>query len=149
MASLLKGAEVLSDVSIEADFSYQNTQRHGQRFACCGDASGFLDPVFSSGFFFALKTAEFAADQLHKGLLAGTEASPELQMSSDEFYQTGFKTMHKLIERFYGSNLVENLFFESDRQLKIKGEIVALLAGDLWQEGNGFQQGLLRGRSRI
>jgi len=147
MASLLKEAEVLSEVSIEADFSYQNTQRHGQRFACCGDASGFLDPVFSSGFFFALKTAEFVVDQLHEGLLAGTEANPELHASSDEFYQTGFKTMHRLIERFYGSNLVENLFFESDRQLKIKEEIVALLAGDLWQEENGFQQGLLRGRS--
>jgi len=148
MASLLQEAEVLSEVSIEADFSYQNTQRHGQRFACCGDASGFLDPVFSSGFFFALKTAEFVADQLHTGLLAGTEEDPELHVSSDEFYQIGFKTMHRLIERFYGSNLVENLFFESDRQLNIKQEIADLLAGDLWQEDNGFQQGLLRGRSK-
>jgi flavin-dependent dehydrogenase len=128
--------------------SYQNSQRYGQRFACCGDAAGFLDPVFSSGFFFAVKTAEFVADQLHQGLTQGTEADPELQQAGDEFYQKGFKTMHCLIERFYCSNLVENLFFESDRQLQIKQEIVALLAGDLWREGNSFQQGLLTGRSR-
>jgi len=146
MKRLLEKAEVLSEIRIEADFSYQNQQRYGQRFACCGDASGFLDPVFSSGFLFAVKTAEFVADTLHTHLLTGTEADSELQKINDAFYQKGFKTMHLLIERFYGSNLVENLFFESDRQLKIKQEIVALLAGDLWQEGNGFQQGLLRGR---
>ena len=55
--------------------------------------------------------------------------------------------MHLLIERFYCSNIVENLFFESDRQLTVKREIVALLAGDLWREDNVFQQSLLRSRS--
>lgn len=148
MSELLIASQALSDVQIEADFSYRNTQRYGQRFACCGDAAGFLDPVFSSGFFFAVKTAEFLADQLHQALLQGSEADVELQLQSDAFYQQGFKTMHLLIERFYCSNLVENLFFESDRQLDIKQEIVALLAGDLWQQGNSFQQGLLRGRSK-
>lgn len=149
MSELLKGAEKLSTLRLEADFSYQNTQSYGQRFACCGDASGFLDPVFSSGFFFAVKTAELVADQLHQGFLAGKEADADLQQSNDTVYQKGFKTMHLLIERFYCSNLVENLFFESDRQPQIKQEIVALLAGDLWQEKNGFQQGLLRGRNSI
>jgi len=147
MQRLLHHAEILTELRIEADFSYRNQQRYGQRFACCGDASGFLDPVFSSGFFFAVKTAEFVADTLHPHLVAGTEANSEIQQINDDFYQKGFRTMHLLIERFYGSNLVENLFFESDRQLKIKKEIVALLAGDLWQEKNGFQQGLLRGRN--
>jgi len=148
MSELLIAAQALSDIQIEADFSYRNTQRYGQRFACCGDASGFLDPVFSSGFFFAVKTAEFIADQLHKGLVAGTEGAEDLHQQGDVFYQQGFKTMHLLIERFYCSNIVENLFFESDRQLDIKQEIVALLAGDLWQENNSFQQGLLCGRNK-
>lgn len=149
MSELLIAAKTLSEVQIEVDFSYRNTQRYGQRFACCGDAAGFLDPVFSSGFFFAVKTAEFIADQLHKGFALGKEGDEDLQQQGDEFYQKGFKTMHLLIERFYCSNIVENLFFESDRQLDIKKEIVALLAGDLWQENNSFQQGLLSGRSKI
>jgi len=149
MSELLIAAQALSEVQVEADFSYRNKQRYGQRFACCGDAAGFLDPVFSSGFFFAVKTAEFIADQLHKGLLLGTEGAEDLHQQGDVLYQKGFKTMHLLIERFYCSNIVENLFFESDRQLDIKQEIVALLAGDLWQENNSFQQGLLYGRNKI
>ncbi len=149
MSELLEGAEALSDLQLEADFSYLNKQRYGQRFACCGDAAGFLDPVFSSGFFFAVKTAELIADQLHQGLVAQTEADPLLQQESDESYQKGFKTMYLLIERFYGTNLVENLFFEQDRHEGIKKDIAAILAGDLWQQENGFQQGLLLGRSNI
>ena len=147
MSELLAGAEVLSEVRIEADFSYLNKQRYGQRFACCGDAAGFLDPVFSSGFLFAVKTAELVADQLHVALLAGNEGDPEVQVSGDQSYQIGFKTMYLMIERFYCSSIMQNLFFEQDRHARIRKEIAAILAGDLWQEGNGFQQGLLRGRS--
>ena len=66
MNELLTGAESFSAVKVEADFSYQNKLRYGQRYACCGDAAGFLDPVFSSGFLFAVKTAEFIADRLHE-----------------------------------------------------------------------------------
>lgn len=148
MRQLLAGAELLSELRIEADFSYLNKQRYGQRFACCGDAAGFLDPVFSSGFLFAVKTAELVADQLHAALLAGNEADPALQLSGDASYQLGFKTMYLMIERFYCSSIMQNLFFEQDRHARIRKEIAAILAGDLWQEGNGFQQGLLAGRSR-
>lgn len=143
---LLEGAELLADVRAEADFSYFNQQRHGVRYACCGDAAGFLDPVFSSGFFFAVKTAEMVADQIHRGFMEGREAAADLHSGSDETYQKGFQTMYLMIERFYCSNLVHNLFFEADRQERIKNEIIALLAGDLWQQDNSFQQGLLSGR---
>jgi len=148
MTALLTGADLWADLRIEADFSYFNERRYGQRFACCGDAAGFLDPVFSSGFFFAAKTAEFVADQVHQGFLEGREADPELHASGDQIYQTGFQTMYLMIERFYCSNIVHNLFFESDRQEQIKSEITAILAGDLWMEHNSFQKGLLQGRNR-
>lgn len=149
MTELLAGSELWADLRVEADFSYFNAQRHGQRFACCGDAAGFLDPVFSSGFFFAVKTAEFIADQIHQGFVEGREADPALHSVTDQVYQTGFQSMYLMIERFYCSNLVHNLFFESDREARIKREITAMLAGDLWMEDNSFQQGLLRGRNKI
>lgn len=143
---LLAGAEKPSPLAVEADFSYFNARRYGQRFACCGDAAGFLDPVFSSGFFFAVKTAELIADQIHLGFQTGREADPDLHQEIDPIYQTGFQSMYLLIERFYGSRLVHNLFFEADRDPRVKQEITALLAGDLWEAGNQFQQSLLKGR---
>lgn len=149
LTELLNNANLLADIRVEADFSYFNKQRYGVRYACCGDAAGFLDPVFSSGFFFAVKTAEMVADRLHQGFQNKCEADADLHQSSDEVYQTGFQTMYLMIERFYRSNLVHNLFFEAERAPRIKEEIIAILAGDLWAKDNHFQQGLLTGRNNI
>lgn len=146
LTELLQDAETLSDIRAEADFSYLNQQRYGLRYACCGDAGGFLDPVFSSGFFFAVKTAEMVADRVHSGFAAGREADPELHAADVDTYTDGFQTMHLMIERFYRSGLVHNLFFEADRQEEVKKDITAILAGDLWQPDNAFQRGLLQGR---
>jgi len=146
LMQLLENAVSLNSVQTEADFSYINQRRYGQRFACCGDAAGFLDPVFSSGFFFAVKTAELIADRLHQGFLEGRENDPGLQQAGDAVYKTGFNTMHLFIDRFYRSHLIDNLIFEFERHERIKNEIAALLAGDLWDSGNLFQQGLLNGR---
>ncbi|MCK4493493.1 MAG: tryptophan 7-halogenase [Methylococcales bacterium] len=146
LTELLANSKVLSQVRVEADFSYLNKQRYGMRYACCGDAAGFLDPVFSSGVFFALKTAEMVADQLHVGLSSGTEANINLHDKENKTYQTGFQSMYLMIKRFYSSNMVDNLFFEAERAPHIKNEVIALLAGDLWAKNNTFQQGLLTGR---
>ncbi|MCK5925373.1 MAG: tryptophan 7-halogenase [Methylococcales bacterium] len=146
LTELLVNSKALSKVAVEADFSYLNTQRYGVRYACCGDAAGFLDPVFSSGVFFALKTAEMVADQLHLGLSSGNEADAHLHDKAEMVYQTGFQSMYLMIKRFYSSNMVDNLFFEAERAPQVKNEVIALLAGDLWTKNNTFQQGLLSGR---
>jgi len=146
LTGLLEGAEPIFEHRIDADFSYINRKRHGLRYACCGDAAGFLDPVFSSGVFFAAKSAEMIADRLHPALIEGREGDPNLHLPDDAVYAHGFQTMHRMIERFYHSSLVHNLFFEADRDPRIKTEVTGLLAGDLWSENNFFQQSLLTGR---
>jgi flavin-dependent dehydrogenase len=146
LTELLEGAEPIFQHRVEADFSYINRKRHGLRYACCGDAAGFLDPVFSSGVFFSVKSAEMIADRLHPALTEGREGDPNLLLPDDAVYKHGFETMQRMIERFYHSGLVHNLFFEADREQRIKTEVTCLLAGDLWSQNNFFQQGLLAGR---
>ncbi len=146
LAGLLVGSRSLFDTQAEADFSYLNQHRYGLRYACCGDAGGFLDPIFSSGFFFAVKSAELIADRLHWGFSHGKEADPELHVEDNKVYDIGFQTIYLLVQRFYQSDLIKNLVFEADRHERIKKEITAILAGDLWQPDNRFQQGLLHGR---
>lgn len=146
VSALLRDAEPIGRVRAEADFSYLNLNRCGRRYVSCGDAAGFLDPVFSSGFFFAVKTAEMAADRIHRAFQDGLVADPALHEADTRLYETGFQTMYALIHRFYHSSMIENLVFEADRHERIKQEITALLAGDLWQENNLFQRGLLKGR---
>lgn len=143
---LLAGAEQSAPIRVEADFSYSNQSRYGMRFACCGDAAGFLDPVFSSGVFLAFTSAARVADRIHQGFAEGREADPELHAEDDQDYLLGFNTMRMFVERFYQSNIVHNLFFEADRDPDLKDQIARLLSGDLWEDNNDLQKRLLVGR---
>ena len=53
---------------VTGEFSYRSNQVAGEGYCLVGDAFSFLDPVFSSGVFLALKSGEMAADAIHKGL---------------------------------------------------------------------------------
>lgn len=143
---LLENAQQEAPVRAEADFSFTNTQRYGERFACCGDAAGFLDPIFSSGVFLAVTSAERIADRLHQALLDGTENNPDLHAEDDADYTLGFRSMLLFVERFYQHSMVDHLFFEADRNDVVKNDIAALLSGDLWRGDNNFQRMLLEGR---
>src|SRR6185369_7087972 len=64
----MRDAERVTPVRTAADFSYRNTQLSGDRWLLAGDAAGFIDPVFSSGVFLAIMSAEKAADTLDEVL---------------------------------------------------------------------------------
>jgi FADH2-dependent halogenase len=57
-------AERVSPVYSAGDYSYRNARLFGDRWLLAGDAAGFIDPVFSSGVFLAIMSAEKAADAL-------------------------------------------------------------------------------------
>ncbi|MDX8397495.1 MAG: NAD(P)/FAD-dependent oxidoreductase [Mariprofundaceae bacterium] len=146
LTAALEGAKREFDTRAEADFSFINKSRHGLRYACCGDSAGFLDPVFSSGVFLAVKTAETVADRLHEALQNGCEADVNLHAVDDENYELGFNSMRMFVERFYHARLVHNLFSVSDRSDELKEDILGLLGGDLWTGTNAFQKKLLQSR---
>ncbi len=146
LTAALQGAEREFGIRAEADFSFTNEARHGLRYACCGDSAGFLDPVFSSGVFLAVKTAEAVADRLHIALVDGCEAEVGLHSAGDDDYLIGFNSMRLFVERFYHAGLVRNLFFVAERSKELKEDILGLLAGDLWTGTNDFQHKLLRSR---
>jgi flavin-dependent dehydrogenase len=146
LGRLLNGAEQYAPIRVEADFSYTNRQRYGLRYACCGDAAGFLDPVFSSGVFLAFTSAARLADRVHQALAEGREADPELHDADDRDYLLGFNTMRLFVERFYQSDMVHNLFFEADKHPQLRDEIARLLSGDLWSGDNQLQNSLLAQR---
>jgi flavin-dependent dehydrogenase len=68
MAERMKNAVRVSPVYSASDFSYRNTRLAGDRWLLAGDAAGFIDPVFSSGVFLAIMSAEKAADTLEEAL---------------------------------------------------------------------------------
>jgi flavin-dependent dehydrogenase len=57
----LEGARRITAVHTAANFSYEVEPVVGDRFLCVGDAVAFVDPIFSSGVYVAMQSAELAA----------------------------------------------------------------------------------------
>src|SRR5437667_9225807 len=67
-ATRMTDARRVSQVYVEADFSYRSARLHGDRWLLAGDAAGFMDPIFSSGVFLAVFSGELCADVLNEVL---------------------------------------------------------------------------------
>jgi flavin-dependent dehydrogenase len=71
IADHIRPGTQVEPVRVTGEFSYSSTQVAGEGFCLAGDAFAFLDPLFSSGVFLALKSGEMVADAIHAGLDAG------------------------------------------------------------------------------
>jgi flavin-dependent dehydrogenase len=71
IADHIRGAEQVDTVRVTGEYSYHSKRIAGDGFCLAGDAFAFLDPLFSTGVFLALKSGEMAADAIHAGLAAG------------------------------------------------------------------------------
>lgn len=130
------------------NFSYKNTVSHGPRWACIGDAAAFLDPVFSSGVSLAMLGAERLVEGLVPALHAKREDAADVTDLFKEKMERAYDTFASLINSFYNTRLVENLFFVKDPDPAIRAGLISILAGDVWRSDNRFQEMLLNGRHR-
>ncbi len=111
------------------DFSYQSKQISGPGWVLVGDAFGFLDPIYSSGVFLALKSGEMAADALIAGFAKGDLGKQTLGSWEDEFL-LGMNRMKRLVYAFYeGFNF--GAFIRKHPEMK--RHIIDLLVGDLFK----------------
>ncbi|HAA49590.1 MAG TPA: NAD(P)/FAD-dependent oxidoreductase [Planctomycetaceae bacterium] len=109
----LAEAELKENLRTTRDFSYKATKAAGPGWVLVGDAVGFIDPVYSTGVFLAMKSGEMAADAVVNALGAGDVSGERLGAWKGEFDEGGMH-FQKLVYAFYtpgfsfGSLLREN-----------------------------------------
>ncbi|HMI79416.1 MAG TPA: NAD(P)/FAD-dependent oxidoreductase [Ferruginibacter sp.] len=106
--NILKADEVLNKFTKDAKretgvVQYSNYQlisqrMYGKNWLLTGDAGGFLDPIFSSGLFLAIKGAFRAAGAIE----AGTDAAFK-QYQKEQLYE--LKIWQKLVDTWYSGRL--------------------------------------------
>ena len=112
------------------DFSYRCDQVAGDGWVLVGDAFGFLDPIYSSGVFLALKSGEMAADAVIKGFSRGDLSANSLGTWGPE-YLKGMDRMKRLVYAFYeGFNF--GAFIRKHPEMK--RHLIDLLIGDLFKD---------------
>jgi flavin-dependent dehydrogenase len=129
------------------NFSFRNTRPYGRRFACIGDASAFLDPIFSSGIALALAGGERLADILAPALADSREADPELMAPLAAHMATAYEAFSRFIHRFYHTNLADNILLaEQHPSQMFRSGVISVLAADVWRDDNPFQNMLMSAR---
>ncbi len=130
----LENAERVSSAHVTSDFSYRATKIAGDGWVLVGDAFAFLDPVYSSGVFLALKSGEMAADAIHAALGAGDTSADALGTFAPEL-MAGLQNIRQLIYAFYDDAFSFGKFNKEFPQYR--DHIVRLLIGDVFSDGVG------------
>lgn len=100
LLSRLEGAKQTGKINAAKEFSYTSKECAGDGWILAGDAYGFIDPVYSSGVFLALKSGEMAADAAIEGFKNNNLSSEMLGRWKEE-YDDAVKWMRKLVMAFY------------------------------------------------
>jgi flavin-dependent dehydrogenase len=82
------------------DFSYISRRIAGDGWVLCGDAFGFLDPIYSTGVLLAFKGAERAADAIIEGFRTN-DFSGELLGRDGARFVEGMEALRKLVYAYY------------------------------------------------
>jgi flavin-dependent dehydrogenase len=96
----VKVGKQVEPVRVTGEYSYHSSQIGGDGFCLVGDAFAFLDPLFSTGVFLALKSGEMAADTLHAALDAGDVSAGRFR----EYYEKqrhAVMSFRRLVLAFY------------------------------------------------
>lgn len=116
---------------VTKDFSYHASRGAGPSWVLVGDALGFLDPIYSSGVFLALKSGEWAADAIDAGLRSHTLAAEQLGGWIPTFLK-GMESIRKLVYAFYSPNFSFGAFIRQHPDQK--KNLVDLLIGDVFKD---------------
>ncbi len=126
----LVDAEQAFPAKVTKDFSYCSTQLAGDGWVLVGDAYGFLDPVYSSGLFLALKSGEMAADCIVDAFEANDFSGEQLGSFQKE-YIAGMESMRKLVYAFYTRGFSFGKFLKAHPECQ-KG-IIDILSGNVYR----------------
>jgi flavin-dependent dehydrogenase len=108
--------------------AYRNRRVAGDGWVMVGDAAAFLDPIYSSGLYLALGSAELAAGCIHEALTSGDCSAARLGAYVPSL-MAGVEIIRRLIHAFYDPSFSFREFVE--RFPEHKPALIDCLIGDV------------------
>lgn len=119
--------------------SYLNRQTSGDGWVMIGDARAFLDPIYSSGLFLALASAELAAGCIEDALEADDPSATRLGAFEPALWD-GIESVRRLIYAFYDPQFSFTEFTE--RFPEQRRSLIDCLVGDVVKDMQPFRDAL-------
>ena len=139
LAERLVDAERVDKVRGIKELSYLNRQTCGDGWVMIGDARAFLDPIYSSGLYLALGSAELAAGSIDEALRKGDVSSGNLDKFEGDLWK-GVDVIRRLIHAFYDPSFSFKAFAE--RFPEERAALIDCLVGDVLKDMSSFTRAL-------
>jgi 2-polyprenyl-6-methoxyphenol hydroxylase-like FAD-dependent oxidoreductase len=130
-AARLAQAERATPVRSAANYSYRSSRQTGPGFALAGDAFTFIDPVFSSGVYIAMSSADALIPSIEHWLEGRRLRYRMSALAYRRRVARGIRAFKWFIYRFNTPAMV--WLFENPRNvLNVERAVVSMLAGDVY-----------------
>ncbi len=120
-------AEPVGKLHVVTDFSYKNERLVSPRVLRAGDASGFIDPMFSSGVLLAMTSGQQGARAIHQALKTGKPLTAGMRRYEKD-NRRRIAIYWEFIENFYKLHFAQ-LFFQPYNRWGLVCSVNAVLAG--------------------
>ncbi|MHB1304524.1 MAG: NAD(P)/FAD-dependent oxidoreductase [Acidiphilium sp.] len=130
IAARLEGAQLVGAVTATGNYSYGAKCASGGKFILVGDACAFIDPVFSTGVYFAMTMAFRGADAV-EACLRDPSRSQRVLKRYDAATQKALGSITWFIYRIR-EPAMRNLFMSPRNWFRMEEAILSLLAGDIF-----------------
>ncbi len=124
---------------VTGEYSYRSRYCASDGLVLAGDAFAFLDPVFSSGVFLALRSGEMAGDAVDAALTAGDVSASQFTAYGEELCR-GIEAMRRLVYAFYDHEFSFRRFLTKYPHLR--GDVTDTLIGNLLKDFEPLNKGM-------
>lgn len=126
----MEHARRIAPVHVTGNYSYTCSRMSGPGWLMVGDAYAFVDPVFSSGVYLGMNSAEQAADVVDAAL-RDPSCEAALQQAMETRLKRGLKHFSWFIYRFT-TPVMQHLFANPRNHWQLEQAVISMLAGDVF-----------------
>lgn len=104
LAERLNSAQRTGEVRAVRDFSYRATRDGGRGWMLVGDALAFIDPIYSTGLFLAMHSAEHAAEAIESALRGANGKQPDFAGFAGRYHES-YTQLLVLVRAYYHDDI--------------------------------------------
>jgi flavin-dependent dehydrogenase len=136
LAERMKNARLMAPALATGNYSYQVRRMYGDGYLLIGDAFAFIDPVFSSGVFLAMTSADLGAtvadEMLRKGDVS-VNANRTLLRRYEKTMRGGLRMFSWFIYRIT-TPCLRRMFMQPRNVFRMEEAVLSLLSADIFRD---------------
>ena len=131
LSARLADAEICGEAQATGNYSYRSTAMCGANFVMLGDAYAFIDPVFSTGVYLAMKGGFLGADLVTASLHRPAREAARARRGFEKAVSASLASFSWYIYRM-NRPAMRDLFMAPRNYFRMTEALLALLSGDVF-----------------